>query len=173
MGKNKSDKALTHEEIWDDSALVQSWDDAVEEYKLYHSIHAKGENVDDVLKAAEVAAAKESQDDTVADAGTLDNPSIQDVGDDDAIKAESEDVSDQTTLPSTTQKQPTGSQIPSVDDTPAAAGQSLGPGPMPMPGAGFPNVQDDGLRNLMMAWYFAGYYTGLYEGQHQSSQSER
>lgn len=35
MGKNKGAKrALTQEEIWDDSALVQSWDDAVEEYKV-------------------------------------------------------------------------------------------------------------------------------------------
>ena len=26
-------------------------------------------------------------------------------------------------------------------------------------------VEDEGLKNLMMSWYFAGYYTGLYEGQ--------
>ena len=30
----KSSKPLTHEEIWDDSALVRSWDEAVEEYKV-------------------------------------------------------------------------------------------------------------------------------------------
>jgi hypothetical protein len=34
MGKSKHDQSLTHEEIWDDSALVQSWDEAVEEYKV-------------------------------------------------------------------------------------------------------------------------------------------
>ncbi len=34
MGKSTRDKSLTHEEIWDDSALVQSWDEAVEEYKV-------------------------------------------------------------------------------------------------------------------------------------------
>lgn len=39
MGKPK-DKSLSHEEIWDDSALVQSWDDAVEEYKVtIHIVH--------------------------------------------------------------------------------------------------------------------------------------
>lgn len=80
MGKSKNaTKALTQEEIWDDSALVQSWDEAVDEYKvsllnesignlqnpdishltpsayakLYHSIQAKGENVEDVLRQAE------------------------------------------------------------------------------------------------------------------------
>lgn len=36
MGKRKrtKNKPLTQEEIWDDSALIQSWDDAVEEYKV-------------------------------------------------------------------------------------------------------------------------------------------
>lgn len=29
-------------------------------------------------------------------------------------------------------------------------------------------VQDEGLKNLMMSWYYAGYYTGLYEGRKQS-----
>lgn len=33
MGKNKRVN-LTHAEVWDDSALVQSWDDAVEEYQV-------------------------------------------------------------------------------------------------------------------------------------------
>lgn len=37
MGKTKNAKSLTHEEIWDDSALVRSWDEAVEEYRVsYH-----------------------------------------------------------------------------------------------------------------------------------------
>jgi len=26
-------------------------------------------------------------------------------------------------------------------------------------------VKDEALRNLMMSWYYAGYYTGLYDGQ--------
>ena len=80
MGKAKNAaKSLTHEEIWDDSALIRSWDEAVEEYKvclhlcphellsdyqqLYHSIHAKGENVEDVLREAQDAAELPDQDD--------------------------------------------------------------------------------------------------------------
>ena len=27
------------------------------------------------------------------------------------------------------------------------------------------SVQDQNIQNLMMSWYYAGYYTGLYEGQ--------
>lgn len=69
-------KAATHEEIWDDSALVDSWNEALEEYKVsgqhlpllrpraswpwrpqadigpqkYHSIHARGGTVDDIIQ---------------------------------------------------------------------------------------------------------------------------
>jgi hypothetical protein len=26
-------------------------------------------------------------------------------------------------------------------------------------------VGDENMKNLLMSWYYAGYYTGLYEGQ--------
>ena len=58
----------SHAEIWDDSALVNSWNDALEEYKVrldsrtkrskaditqkYHSIKARGEDPEEVLGAA-------------------------------------------------------------------------------------------------------------------------
>jgi hypothetical protein len=58
---------MSHAEIWDDSALVDSWNEAVEEYKVgrfisrestesdhsqhYHSLHARGEKLEDVLEA--------------------------------------------------------------------------------------------------------------------------
>lgn len=29
-------------------------------------------------------------------------------------------------------------------------------------------VQDESLKALMTSWYFAGYYTGLYEGQRKA-----
>ncbi|KAI9785706.1 MAG: hypothetical protein M1839_008723 [Geoglossum umbratile] len=46
-------KALSQEEIWDDSSLLQSWDEALNEYKLYHSIHVRGETIDEYLESAE------------------------------------------------------------------------------------------------------------------------
>lgn len=33
-------------------------------------------------------------------------------------------------------------------------------------------VQDEGLKNLMMSWYYAGYYTGLYEGQQRANKTD-
>ncbi|KAL4798745.1 hypothetical protein BDV19DRAFT_356085 [Aspergillus venezuelensis] len=160
MGKNKgSNRALTQEEIWDDSALVQSWDEAVEEYRLYHSIAAKGENVEDVLREAEAAAH--------ADAG----PSLswtqveEDDGMADAIP-ESEPVE--------ATAQVAGTHVPKVatesaqvkPETAAAAGSAQAPG---MPYPAFPPESDEGLRNLMMAWYYAGYYTARYEEQQRAA----
>ena len=68
-----SNKNNSHEAIWDDSALVDSWNDALEEYKVeqaryswsrqgkqklilgqkYHCIKARGEDVEEVLREAE------------------------------------------------------------------------------------------------------------------------
>lgn len=34
--EDEESRDLTHEEIWDDSALVNAWESAMEEYKAYH-----------------------------------------------------------------------------------------------------------------------------------------
>ncbi|KXG52290.1 Survival motor neuron [Penicillium griseofulvum] len=156
MGKNKN-VSLTHAQVWDDSALVQSWDDAVEEYQHYWSIHAKGENVDDVLKKADNTGITspvhygDSQDTKPAE--------------DDAIQPENEDVSmtidEQTSESAPEVPQPVGDSISAVS-TPA----------IPMPHPIIANVQDESLKNLMISWYYAGYYTGLHEGQQQASRDK-
>ena len=72
MGKKR--KELSQAEIWDDSALLRSWDDALAEYKVipplnmfpfflnplqfYHSIHARGERVEDAIKDVEAQEPK-------------------------------------------------------------------------------------------------------------------
>lgn len=34
-----SENLLTHDEIWDDSALVNAWDEALQEYKVRYHFH--------------------------------------------------------------------------------------------------------------------------------------
>ncbi|EXJ58920.1 hypothetical protein A1O7_06350 [Cladophialophora yegresii CBS 114405] len=46
-------RPLTQAEIWDDSALIRSWNDALAEYEYYHGIHARGEDVEEILRKAE------------------------------------------------------------------------------------------------------------------------
>ncbi|RJE25539.1 hypothetical protein PHISCL_02151 [Aspergillus sclerotialis] len=159
MGKNKNaTKPLTHEEIWDDSALVRSWDEAVEEYKLYHSIHAKGENVEDVLREAQAS-----------------EPADQEINGDDYMETEADapgvdstvDISQQAEAETESNIQPAqepegDSQIPAMNP--------VGAGTIPQPA--LDKIQDEGLKNLMMSWYFAGYYTGLYEGQQRATQNK-
>ncbi|KAI9890264.1 MAG: hypothetical protein M1814_004299 [Vezdaea aestivalis] len=48
--KRKRETELSQAEVWDDSALIRSWDEALEEYKMYHSIHARGEDVGQILE---------------------------------------------------------------------------------------------------------------------------
>ncbi|GES62677.1 survival motor neuron [Aspergillus terreus] len=158
MGKNKNaTKPLTQEEIWDDSALVQSWDEAVEEYKLYHSIHARGENVEDVLREAEAAELEKSQQ----------QDEEPEVDSKDAMEA---DVEPPATAPQTshpTPPQTAGEAAPPIGAH--AGGPSMGSA---VPQVALAQVQDEGLKNLMMAWYYAGYYTGLYEGQQRANNSK-
>lgn len=56
MGKRKRSKKsrpLTEEEIWDDSALIQSWEAAVEEYKV---IRLLSPNMYEVARANSLSA---------------------------------------------------------------------------------------------------------------------
>ncbi|KAJ5787352.1 Survival motor neuron [Penicillium paradoxum] len=164
MGKNKN-TSLTHAQIWDDSALVQSWDDAVEEYELYHSIHAKGENVEDVLKEAEESGA-------ATDAHTADKQNDNAAADQD-VQPKDEDVSmiiDEQTSASVHASTISASIPESATDAAPAPSQPEASKPATqMPHPIMATVQDESLKNLMMSWYYAGYYTGLHEGQQQSN----
>ncbi|KAL1965109.1 hypothetical protein VTN77DRAFT_6022 [Rasamsonia byssochlamydoides] len=180
MGKKNKAKELTHEEIWDDSALVRSWDEAVEEYKLYHSIHARGENVEEVLRKAEEAELA-GRDINEVDYGgkPMDTVTTKTGAPMTAVEDESARIADnaQQTTPADDEPEPaTSNATPQQEE--AANANASGAIPFAAPGgaASMPNavlgeVQDQGLKNLMMAWYFAGYYTGLYEGQRRAAQN--
>ncbi|EFE45160.1 conserved hypothetical protein [Trichophyton verrucosum HKI 0517] len=61
--RSSKNKTLTQEEIWDDSALLESWEEAAEEYRLYHSIQARGQKVEDVLREAAAAEGSNANED--------------------------------------------------------------------------------------------------------------
>ncbi|KAK5127502.1 hypothetical protein LTR85_006841 [Meristemomyces frigidus] len=144
MAKQKKD--LSHEEVWDDSVLVNSWNEALEEYKKYHSLAAKGEKVNVVLDNAE--------------AGLLDDEASEAVKLEQANEAELQPPMTNGDALRTEPQKPaeTGAEIPRAHFAPAMMSNAL-----------LNTVQDEGLKNLMMSWYYAGYYTGLYEGQQKAS----
>ncbi|KAI4725349.1 hypothetical protein E4T49_06922 [Aureobasidium sp. EXF-10728] len=153
-----ANKQLSDNEIWDDSALVQSWNEALEEYKKYHSMSARGERVDDVLDAAEKE--EEAQSTTnlkneIVDTSTGLPPW-------ESVEAEK----------ATTPEVAKDSKDQSVDAQPMYNTNqvpSLGVSQVLLDSA---PVQDESLKALMTSWYFAGYYTGLYEGQRKAQTAQ-
>lgn len=190
-----STSALSHEEIWDDSALVRSWSDALAEYEYYHSIHARGEDVDEVLRQAELDDGANGPRDGAEGHMEMEMEMEQESADDGEI----DDDVDVTT------RQGGGESVPDADagrdavrmigpslplseaahaETDVTAPDSaLAPGPASAPAQ--PSVSastpapttatatatatsaDQTLENIKMAYYWAGYYSGLHDGQRQ------
>ncbi|KAI8715764.1 SMN domain-containing protein [Fusarium sp. LHS14.1] len=136
---------LTHEELWDDSALIDSWNAALEEYKKYHSIHAKGGSVRELESKSQAATKQESSPDR-----------LQDV---ELIEPEQ---------PSTSAQEAVNEEASSSRNEPQATPQGLPSFPVQ---AVLGSVKDENLKKLLMSWYYAGYYTGLFEGQQQAQQN--
>ncbi|KAK4240281.1 hypothetical protein C8A03DRAFT_42157 [Achaetomium macrosporum] len=153
----ESETAATHEEIWDDSALVDSWNHALEEYKKYHSIHAKGGSVDDVRNGADDLTRPNAKPET----GEAGEPIAADEEEGEVDETVPMDESDETSHPTISDAQG------SVDAKKADGIQASGAAPMG-PQMLLGSVQDEELRKLLMSWYYAGYYTGIYEGKQQA-----
>ncbi|KAL9577781.1 MAG: hypothetical protein Q9212_006148 [Teloschistes hypoglaucus] len=173
MGKKR--KQLSHEEIWDDSALLNSWEAALQEYQFYHSIHARGERVEDVLKQAEASEeedlghssdqlpsdpanglpiSEDLEDGEVQDDQMEDGPPVHAGITEEFVNLEQDDISIQQAEP------PAPNMKSNIQSAPLLPGMPLSLTDV---------VQDQNLKNVMMSWYYAGYYTGLYEGQKNSN----
>lgn len=143
------ERELTHNEIWDDSALIDSWDEALEEYKKYHSIYKNGGNVKDLLKPndEDTSDAKQNPQE-INESSTHENVETDCAMRDDKLNDGQET-----------------NNIASQDGQARASGAPL------TPAALLSTIRDEGLKKLLMSWYYAGYYTGYYEGQRDSPRS--
>ncbi|KAF5537684.1 Survival motor neuron 1 [Fusarium napiforme] len=141
---SKKQEKLTQEEIWDDSTLIDSWNEALQEYKKYHSIHAKGGSVRELEP--------QNRPEAEAESGS-EQPQVTET---EEIELESGTAEQNKEIPSSRNesKEPIASQ-----GTPSFPIQTV-----------LGSVQDESLKKLLMSWYYAGYYTGLYEGQQQTQQ---
>ncbi|KAG4027894.1 hypothetical protein MFRU_026g00750 [Monilinia fructicola] len=146
----------THAEVWDDSTLVDSWNEALQEYERYHSIHARGERVEDVLNEFEDSS-NGVEGAMSADSGEgFEEPLEEKI----TAQSEFEKTDDHTP----TETEPKVDAQPAVEETEPHAPSSNAP---TLPPQLIGQVHDDNLKNLLMSWYYAGYYTGLYEGRQQ------
>ncbi|ORY10860.1 hypothetical protein BCR34DRAFT_625060 [Clohesyomyces aquaticus] len=169
---------LDDRNAWDDSMLVDGWNEVLEEYQKYHSIQAQGKRLEDVLSKEELKELREDYGDLLeeeyeeetrcsnadpnanADQERPDGSAHQTNGDggirQDAVQAEEP--------PAAGHRE----QQTRAVDSPTSAHNTAHPAAA-MPQAILGTVHDENLKNLMMSWYYAGYYTGVYAGQQQGS----
>jgi len=176
MAKRKKprNRALAQEEIWDDSALIESWNEAAAEYEFYHSIAAKGEDVEEVLRQAEldeqeILKATDSSQKYVLEQHpvhgnghvAMEKEELED-GEVDEIDPLAHVDNTKSPLP-----QEQGQEVKTATGSPAIkAATATAMSPI-APVAASGSDQDQVLENIKMAYYWAGYYSGLYEGQRQ------
>jgi hypothetical protein len=192
---------LSHAEIWDDSALVRSWNEAVAEYQYYHSLAAQGLDVDTVLDAAEQAEANggevplalnggnEVSDGAAAASTSKSAREVAEPDEEGEILDESMAVDEQAPTDAAVAAaadEVNGDQGTNQQDSTTAAAKKAALRQLGVTGdqdgldGGTSTApQDDGdtggpatgtkdtLENLKMAYYWAGYYSGLHDAQSQ------
>ncbi|EPE35945.1 hypothetical protein GLAREA_05283 [Glarea lozoyensis ATCC 20868] len=181
-----SNNQASHAEVWDDSMLVNSWNDAVEEYKRYHSIQALGEDVDELIEGHELhnetmfassindIPKDHSQDSCLLSSAsqTSHNQILEKkLGQDQLEEASTADQSSDTkpsTAPQANETSSSSNQIADHRSTkpPALPHHLIGQGETDiryrdvhgdlLTRGSFHAVNDDGLKNLLMSWYYAG-----------------
>ncbi|CRK19193.1 hypothetical protein BN1723_011823 [Verticillium longisporum] len=166
-----SEDQLTHEEVWDDSALIDSWNEALDEYKArqnralkYHSIHAKGGKLADLEPRASTTSNQKrgkaiSQLRQICHPVAWKNP-IK------SVKSWPRGIRNPAGILMRPLRVTPGTAPPTplVSESRDTPGDATAVAP---PQVLLGTVQDEGLKKLLMSWYYAGYYTGLYEGQQQ------
>ena len=150
-----AEKQLSDAQVWDDSELLDSWNEAFEEYKKYHSLAAKGQKV----KLPAVEAAEDPQ--------TGNHLEVQRALDQEGLATNAHNHVE-------TARKTQNAVVPAPGEPPVPPSMPqmlLGNGIYPLtiqcPNADYREGQNEDLKNLMMSWYYAGYYTGLYEGKQQ------
>lgn len=180
---------------WDDRALVKGWNNQVKEYNKYHSLQRKGKKapLTTYLTAKEIFDLEDLADKEelaemgidLSDAELLakQNEESEDAhmeNDSTAYQAqqtESADVSLTDAAPVTGASEETDAaerqliqeqQQQSYQRHPGVSTASQAP---PIPGPTFAAApgQDDALRNMNMAWFYAGYYQCQYESQQRTA----
>lgn len=185
-----ADENLTHDELWDDSALVTSWNDAFNEYKVrqvqphhhaetiansspqkYHSLASRGEKVEEP-KQPPTESLKEVAVETKAAAYLNGTTTTTTQPSSNAPINFTTEATPTATTTTTTPHTAAGPMLPNLPHTFLNGCKSLillHLAQMPFVIANeYSTAQNEDLKNIMMSWYYAGYYTGLYEGQQKA-----
>ncbi|KJZ78789.1 hypothetical protein HIM_01562 [Hirsutella minnesotensis 3608] len=152
---------------WDDSALIDSWNEALQEYKKYHSIHARGGSIQDLMQedpvnSTETSLAHEPATSRQEEPEASIKPEESAREEDDPIHVGNASSADQNDM---AENSATGQN--GVPHAPVSAAH-YGPAALAPP-MNLGLIQDENLKRLLMSWYYAGYYMGLYQGSQQTN----
>jgi len=143
-------RELTHEEIWDDSALVNAWEAATEEYEAYHGSE-KSWKTEPVTKAplwynipVESTSSTKPMDSVMPAASV------------DGTENDSQPINFDTFVPT---------HNPSLDQL-----SSLAP-PIDTPSPNNMVSQDEAFSRALNAMYWGGYWTAMYHCQRNLSKA--
>ncbi|KAF1926056.1 uncharacterized protein M421DRAFT_224067 [Didymella exigua CBS 183.55] len=160
---------ISDKNAWDDSFLQDSWNGAVAEYEKYHSIAKSGKRLEDVLSKEELKELQAEYGDLIGDAED-DGEIVEANGNSDQMDTENsmqepenveQDFQAELQLQETTASEEQNQPQSANAGTTAPHDNILAA----MPQALLGTVQDENLKNVMISWYYAGYYTGLHAGQ--------
>ncbi|USP76470.1 hypothetical protein yc1106_03744 [Curvularia clavata] len=193
---------MSDKHAWDDSLLISSWEDALNEYKgraevpQYPPVWQKTGRCIDQGRAERIARVSAARVLPTKPSEAKSSNASRDYGDlmeeTEAMStaAETNGVADRddasmsnadvvcVTQPqdnSLVQQEPDRSEQQNIDhaQSPSAEAVTAPVGAEPladaMPQAILGTVKDENLKNIMMSWYYAGYYTGLHAGQQQQA----
>ncbi|KAF4623318.1 hypothetical protein D9613_001527 [Agrocybe pediades] len=190
--EEEESRELTHEEIWDDSALVDAWDAAMEEYQAYHGIDEDWKR-EPVKKSAlwynvpiDPSKSKASQ---MAAANSQSGPSMnippENVNEE---EADSKPLDFNTFVP--TYNPHLEPSTPEAEDQAQSqinrGTTTTGHHHVPLPAAAHYDYtadltsvtgqmvsQDEAFQRALSAMYWGGYWTAMYHAQRHISQTSR
>ncbi|CAM0141442.1 hypothetical protein VKS41_003849 [Umbelopsis sp. WA50703] len=165
-------------DAWDDTALIEAWDEAVKEYQTYHSASAPDDPPFSNKPAKLDSTFHESrQQENRQDRKRVAPKVAKEINGPSANK-KARRVKTPAAKPELRQEEHTATEeaqserhhsdwnqnywaYQSYQDN---IGSSIPPPPPPNPPqASAAAGEDEALSNLMMAWYYSGYYTGYYQ----------
>jgi len=169
-GIKEESRQLTCEEIWDDSALIQAWDAAAEEYEVLNGPEKKWKS-EPIKKSPlwyNIPPEKKEEPESSSGPAMISIPTEfasyfedREEGDEDATQQDdpenSRPLNFDTFVPRHDPSLARGE--PSVGHfVGAMPNGSIPPPPIPIGGLS----SEDAFQNAMGAWYWAGYWTGIY-----------
>ncbi|KAL5615120.1 hypothetical protein BROUX41_005179 [Berkeleyomyces rouxiae] len=153
---------LSSTDVWDDSALITSWNDALDEYTKYHSIFNKVKTEADLER--ELAAAGLGANGDLVSEDKYDEPMKDDDDEYEPEYVEEKHVSLGLSTEGSANQEPSLKKPEPASESPCIPANMVS-NELPMLQHGpLGQVKDETLKKALMGWYYAGYYTGLYEG---------